>query len=150
LLKNSNKTPKQHIRHHQQPETFDWTAEVSLITWTTPRKSVDLRDQLRSAQQLQETDQFTQRQLFKKITKGFDEKDSLLAEVRLRIQALETQLEIARPKKRKKVETSPNSKFADIERIFQAQQAAVGVEIEDEGSETSEISVVEADCIVVQ
>jgi hypothetical protein len=95
-------------------------------------------------------DSFTQRQLFKKITKGFNEKDSSLVQANMRIEALETQLEIGRPINRKKVETSPNSKFADINRIYAAQQAAEGVQIENEDLDVSIISVVEEDCIVVQ
>ena len=56
----------------------------------------------------------TQRLVFRKIVKGFEEQESVLADHKLRIQSLEVQLEKARPKKRRKVRTSLNSKFADI------------------------------------
>ena len=55
--------------------------------------------------------------------KGFDEKDTLLANTLQRVEALEAQLEAIRPQKRRKVELSPNSKFADIEAIQRAQNA---------------------------
>ncbi|KID59393.1 hypothetical protein MAN_10698, partial [Metarhizium hybridum] len=92
----------------------------------------------------------TKRLLFRKITKGFDEKDSLLAKAQLQIQALETQLEAARPKRRRKVETSPNSRFADIKAIQHAQEKANVAENNKEDGEESEISENEKNCIVVQ
>jgi hypothetical protein len=52
-----------------------------------------------------------------------------------------------RPRKRRKVETSPNSKFVNIKHIHKAQQEAAGIEIEDGESDTSSIFVVVEDCI---
>lgn len=92
----------------------------------------------------------TKRLLFRKITKGFDEKDGLLAQAQLQIQALETQLEAARPRKRKKVETSPNSRFADIEAIQRAQADVKEAENMEDDGEESEVSDIEDRCIVVQ
>lgn len=57
-------------------------------------------------------------------SQGFEEKESLIASQELRIQNLETRLEALRPKKRRKVRTSPNSKFANIKAIQQAQEEA--------------------------
>jgi hypothetical protein len=88
--------------------------------------------------------------LFRKITKGFDEKDSLLAKAQLQIQALEAQLEAARPKRRRKVETSPNSRFADIKAIQRAQEEVAVAESYKEDEEESEVSDKEESCIIVQ
>jgi hypothetical protein len=60
---------------------------------------------------------------------------------------LEVQLEVAKPKKRRKVKMSPNSKFASIEAIQAIQEA---LRIEQEEAEESDISTSEADCIEVQ
>jgi len=67
----------------------------------------------------------------------------------MKIEALEMQRKAARPKKWKKVKTSLNSTFANMEQIRRAQRAAAGLETENEGSETSEMPVVEVDRIVV-
>ena len=77
-----------------------------------------------------EDDMSTKRLLFRKIVKGFDEKDSLLAKTQLQIQAQETKLETARPKKRKKVETSANSRFANIEATRRTQMEVNATENE--------------------
>jgi len=149
LLENSNSTKKrsnQATGGQIEGHIPDWTAETSLVIWSTPRKSADLRSQVQAYHKLGETDNSTCRQLFKKITKGFDEKESLLADAQLKIQALETKLEASRPKKRRKVRTSPNSKFANIEAIYKAQEEATGIQNEGEESDTSNV---EADCIEV-
>jgi hypothetical protein len=51
------------------------------------------------------------------ILKSFEKQESVLAGQQLKIQSLETQLEAFRPKKRRKVRASPNSKFANIKAI---------------------------------
>ena len=106
-----------------------------------------MKEQVRLAQKLEGMEKTTQRQLFRKITKGFDEKDSLLTDARLRIQALEAQLEAAKPKKRRKVQISPNSKFADIEAIQAARNTIAGIEANPEDSDSSDISTIISDCI---
>ena len=68
-------------------------------------------------QKLQDKHSITQRLFFRKITKGFEEQETVLATNQVRIQSLEVQLEAARPKKRKKVRPSPNSKFVSIKHI---------------------------------
>jgi hypothetical protein len=55
----------------------------------------------------------TQRLLFRKIVKGIDEKDYELGKANMKIRELEERLEQLKPKKRRKVQTSPNSKFVD-------------------------------------
>jgi hypothetical protein len=91
--------------------------------WNTPRKARDLQQQLVKFNS-QTSPSPAQRRLFRKITKGFDEKDILLANALQRVEALEAQIEAIRPQKRRKVELSPNSKFADIEAIQRAQNKA--------------------------
>jgi hypothetical protein len=59
----------------------------------------------------------TSRLLVWKVIKRFEEQESILADYSYRIKSLELQLEKARPRKRMKVRTSPNSKFADISDI---------------------------------
>ena len=82
----------------------------------------------------------TQRVLFKKITKGFDKKDFDLRQANMRIQELEAKLEQLKPRKRKKVQTSPNSKFATTRAIWEAQIAAGDREIGAMESELEEDS----------
>jgi hypothetical protein len=82
--------------------------------------------------------------------------ESILADHQLRIQSLEAQLEASRPQKRRKVRTSPNSKFADIKAIKKAQDKATRVQNEEEASEALEASDISslsdstADCIEVR
>jgi hypothetical protein len=150
LLENSNQTKTKALEAQSTPvSTSLWLEESSQVLWSTPRKSKDLRDQIHTFNQL-DTDQSTNRLLFRKITKAFDEKDHLLATAERRVQALERELEAMRPRKRARVRTSPNSKFANIEAIQKAQQEANGVEIEDDEAEGSDASSIEGSCIEVQ
>ena len=66
----------------------------------------------------------TQRLLFRKIIKGIDKKDYELGKVNIRIRELEERLEQLRLKKRRKVRTSPNSKFVITRAIREAQIVA--------------------------
>ena len=59
--------------------------------------------------------------LFRKIAKGLDNKDYVIAQHELRIKQLEARVLQLEPRKRRKVVTSPNSKFVDIEAIYKAQ-----------------------------
>ena len=88
--------------------------------------------------------------MFKKILKGFEEQESVLADHQLRIQSLETRLEAARPKKQRKVKTSPNSKFANIEDIQKTQREAREVDIEEEASDIASLSDSTLDCIEIE
>ena len=72
-----------------------------------------------------------------------------MATAEAKVQALESQIEGLRPKKRKKVETSPNSKFANIKTIQKAQEEDSEVVISsDESSDTESNSSI-ASCIEV-
>lgn len=134
LLENSNKRKKDaksaHNAFRSPLTTYEWQSDASQIAWSTPRRSQDLKVQVVQFSQLDD-DVPTKRLLFRKITKGFDEKDGLLAEAQLQIQALETQLAAVKPKKRKRVETSPNSRFADIEAVQRAQEEVNAAENEE-------------------
>lgn len=66
----------------------------------------------------------TRRLLFRKIAKGINEKDYELGKAKMKIRELEERLEQLKPKKRRKVQTSPNSKFVTIRAIYKAQIAA--------------------------
>ena len=79
----------------------------------------------------------TRRQLFRKAIKGFDEKDFALGQANMRIQQLEARLEQVKPRKRRKVRTSPNSKFANTKAIREAQILAGDQEIIQVDSESS-------------
>ena len=59
--------------------------------------------------------------LFKKIAKGLNDKDFIIAKQERKIQALEARVVQLKPRKRRKVRTSPNSKFANIKKIYKAQ-----------------------------
>jgi hypothetical protein len=63
---------------------------------------------------------------------------------------LEVQLEKARPRKRMKVRTSPNSKFADISDIRRAQIAAGDVQSREEDKEEGNKSSSTLDCILIE
>ena len=70
---------------------------------------------------LGDSNPFTQRFLFWKIIKGFEEQENVLADYSYKIQSLEVQLEKVRLRKRMKVRTSPNFKFADIAKTRRTQ-----------------------------
>jgi hypothetical protein len=150
LLENSNKAKEKMAEMQNTPySASQLLADSSQVQWSTPRKARELRDQIQIFTKL-DTDLSTNKLLFRKITKAFDEKDSLLATAERRVDHLERQLEVARPKKRKRVRTSPNSKFVDIDAIWQAQNEANGVEIEEDDEEESTGSESEKSCIEVQ
>ncbi|KAK8118351.1 Short chain dehydrogenase asqE, partial [Apiospora kogelbergensis] len=92
------------------------------IIWSTPRKSVEFKEQVRLAN-LSEKHTTTQRQLFRKVRKAFDEREVQMATIKRQVEVLQTQIEAVRPKKRKKVDLSPNSRFATIEDIQRTQLA---------------------------
>ncbi|KAM9874670.1 transposase [Verticillium dahliae] len=126
----------------------EYETATSAVTWSTPRKTVDLQVQLAQFSQLDRPTN-TQRLLFRKVQKGFEEKDCLLATQERRIQILEQQLEQARPRKRKKVQISPNSKYADIEAIHRAQIEAGDKEDSPGEISDSDLPSDPEDCIVV-
>jgi 4-hydroxybenzoate polyprenyltransferase len=118
------------------------------VEFATPQKKTDLRNHLKNLATQKQADS-ARRLLFRKVEKAFDQKDSQLARLQQENEALKTQLEVARPSRRKKVVTDPNSVFATIEQIHQAQiDAGRIVEPVVEESE-SESTKSEASCIRV-
>ncbi|KAF4627553.1 hypothetical protein G7Y89_g10598 [Cudoniella acicularis] len=125
--------------------------ERTLSDWELIFKEADERFEFKNAIELSgEPDPLTRRQLFRKIVKGFEKKDYTLAQAELRIKQLEARVEQLEPRKRRKVRTSPNSKFADIRVIKEAQVAVGDREIDKEDSDSSIESTTTGDCIEVQ
>jgi 4-hydroxybenzoate polyprenyltransferase len=122
--------------------------EDSGVVWSTPRHSQDLRQQL-DTYTATTKGSTTQRLLFSKVKRAFVEKDTQLAFVRRENEAWKAKFEAARPRKRKKVELSPQSKFANIEDIRRAQIAAGDVENSSSESSGSDIPSEAEDCIIV-
>lgn len=82
--------------------------------------------------------------------KGINKKEYELRKANMKIKELEERLEHLRPKKKRKVQTSPNSKFAITRAIKEAQIAArerqiIPVESESGGESDSIISCIEVD-----
>nr|XP_036576528.1 transposase [Colletotrichum truncatum]KAF6783285.1 transposase [Colletotrichum truncatum] len=97
----------------------NWASATYIVAWSTPRKTVDLYVQL-SLFSMLDKDQQTKRLLFRKFQKGFDEKEYQLATAEKKIAMLEAEVEAGMVRKRRKVQISPNSKFANIEAIHKA------------------------------
>jgi hypothetical protein len=95
--------------------------------WVTPGRSLDLRRQLVDFN-LQTEPSRTRRRLFDKVNKAFDKMDTNIALLKTENEALRAQLEAVKPKKRKRVDTNPNSLFVDTAAIYRAQVAAGAVE----------------------
>ncbi len=94
----------------------------------------------------------TQRLLFRKIVKGINEKDFELGKANVKIRELEERLEQLKLKKRRKVQTSPNSKFVTTRAIREAQIVArdrqiIPVESELEGDSDFTVSCIEVEAI---
>lgn len=88
--------------------------------------------------------------LFRKIVKGIDKKDYKLKKANIKIRELKERLEQLKPKKRRKVQTSSNSKFVTTRAIFKAQIAAGDrqiIPVEPESEEDSDFTVL---CIEVE
>jgi len=116
----------------------------------TPKKAKELKALLRPLGQPTLTERF----LFQKIKKAFNEKDFQLTIQRRKIEQLEATVKRLIPSKRKKVVLDPNSVFVDIEKIHKAQkevgrissESSNSSETEDSESKGSEAS----SCIVVE
>lgn len=81
-----------------------------------------------------------------KISKAFDEADTQNADQQHQIQVLKTRLANIQSRKRKKVELSPNSKFASIRDIVKSQKKHGLIQNDSSSSSDSEA----LDCIVVE
>ena len=92
LLENSNmakETSKQASQSLIEVSEVDWDSGASQIVWPIPKKSTTLKAQAAEFHKLQDKGHLTQRLLFRKIVKGFEEQESILASDELRIESLE-------------------------------------------------------------
>jgi 4-hydroxybenzoate polyprenyltransferase len=121
LLENGNRAVEQTPRTSKKDQVPEWNQDSSFIVFKTPQKSEDIRDQARQITGLGTADPTTARVLFRKVAKSLDNKDYVIAQHELRIKQLEARVLQLEPRKRRKVVTSPNSKFVDIEAIYKAQ-----------------------------
>lgn len=149
LLENSNKSTNLTLSKPQEtliqpPEVFDTSVELQ-----TPKVRKDLYFQIRTLASGSHDQLPTQRLLFRKVIKGIDEKEYELGKANMRIRELEERLEHLRPKKKRKVQTSPNSKFATTRAIKEAQIAAGERQITPVESELGEESDSAISCIEV-
>ena len=152
LLENSNKSTDPTLLKPQ--ETLIQPPEVSntSIELQTPKVRKDLYLQIRTLANGLHDQLPTQRLLFRKVIKGIDEKEYELGKANIKIRELEERLEHLRPKKKRKVQTSLNSKFATTRAIREAQIAAgerqiEAIEPELEGDSDSTESCIEVDVI---
>jgi len=159
LLENSNAGKEATVESQNNslppkaPFSLPLRARRSLRPLPTPKRAEDLKRALNTMDRDRNSNVRTSRLLKRKITKGFDEKDYQLAVLAEENRSLRAQLEAMKPKKRKRVDLTPNTKFADIEAIRRAQIAARAIEeslIKEGGEEeASDNSTVERSCIVV-
>lgn len=112
------KTKLKSTRSQSEPPDI-LSQEASQVYWETPRTARALRDKLRLFDRL-DKDPHTKRLLFRKINKAFDKKNIDIAVKEHEIEVLRTRLDNIQARKRKKVQLSPNSKFATIRDIYRA------------------------------
>lgn len=138
--------PSKLVRAQSAPP--DSLSEASQVVWETPRTASQLRDELRLLDQL-DRDPYTKRVLFRKLSKAFSEKASEVAAQQRELEVLRARLENFQTRKRKKVEMSPNSKFASIQDVYRTQKAAGGHENSASEISDTELSSEAESCIVV-
>jgi 4-hydroxybenzoate polyprenyltransferase len=139
LLENSNKLDEQTLGTSRNVQALEWHDSQSAAEFQTPQKGEDVRRQVSQITGLQTIDSSTTRVLFRKISKGIEQKDFVIAQQEMKIKQLESRLVQLQPRKRRKVQASPNSKFVSIEDIMRA-QIEVGerqnVPLDSEGTTT--------------
>ncbi|KDN69817.1 putative transposase [Colletotrichum sublineola] len=119
-----------------QPSSQQWDEAVSIVSWSTPRKSANLRHHFHQIDQLvkDRLDIHTFRHLSRKVQKAYNK---------------EAQLEDHQSRKRKKVPLSPNSTFAKVGDVQQPENPDAGrIDSPDESS-ASELSSEAESCIWV-
>jgi hypothetical protein len=152
LLENSNKPTALPFQDSQDVPILPPEVSNSSIELYTPKVRKDIHLQLRTLASGSHDRLPKQRLLFRKIVKGIDEKDYELGKANMKIRELEERLEQLKPKKRRKVQTSPNSKFVTTRAIYEAQIAAGDrqiepIESESEGDSESTVSCIEVEAI---
>ena len=120
LLENSNKPANLSLETLKEVLVPKQNQNRSVIKLQTLKKSEDIREQARQITELKTINSVTAKVLFRKVTKGIDQKDFVIAQQELRIKQLERRVVQLEPRKRRKVQTSPNSKFVSIKAIIRA------------------------------
>ena len=127
LLKNNNQRRKSTkdlgIGTPRKPIISPLIEETSIISFKTLEHNRDIRETLTLFTQL-ESDSSTNRLLVRKIEKSFNHQLFENTHSKEKIKALEAQLAATNKRKRKKVETSPNSRFANINQISRTRNRA--------------------------
>ena len=124
LLENSNKPVELTPKTSGKVLVLEQNQNRLFIIWETPKKGEDIQGQVSKITELGDINLLTHRVLFRKITKGIDKKDFVIAQQELRIKQLEARVEQLEPRKRRKMKTSLNSRFAGIKAIKKAQVKA--------------------------
>ncbi|CCF32184.1 transposase [Colletotrichum higginsianum] len=125
-----------------------WASASSVVVWSTPRKANDLTGQLKLFTEL-DNDASTQRLLFMKVKKGFSEQAYKLATAQQKLELLQAQVTNTAVRKRRAVQLDPNTKFANIKDIQQAQIKA-GEKVDNAAeSSDSDLPSEAGSCIVV-
>ncbi|KZL64633.1 transposase [Colletotrichum tofieldiae] len=107
-----------------------WASASSAVAWSTPKKIKELN-------------------AIQKGQKGFQETFFQLATAQHQIQLLQAQVSNTAARKRKAVQIDPNTKFANISDIRQAQLEAGEVEINADESSASDCPIEAESCIAV-
>ncbi|KAL5615145.1 hypothetical protein BROUX41_005202 [Berkeleyomyces rouxiae] len=106
-------SPKLREASNQDPSsrgegTPECDETASTVTWTTPKKSIDVQKQLALFSRLQGSNA-TQRLLFRKIQKACDEREFELATLKLEYEALKEEVEFARVLSRNRSQMAASS-----------------------------------------
>ena len=153
LLENNNKASNNAAVGAQQEVKKVVNTQVECLdeydVWKTPHKVTDLTVQLAQIN-INSTARRHRHILFRKVGRAFNKKTFELAAFQRENEALKAEIEHKRGGKKKKVELSPNSKFAGIADIRRAQRAAGTIpDISDE-SESPDSEGTTESCIVVR
>jgi CRISPR/Cas system CSM-associated protein Csm4 (group 5 of RAMP superfamily) len=124
LLENNNKLINPSLLKLQETLILPLEVTNTLIEVQTLRAKKDLYVQICTLASKSHNQLLTRRLLFRKVIKGINKRDYELRKANMKIKELKERLKQLRLKKRQKVRTSPNSKFAITRAIKEAQIAA--------------------------
>ncbi|KAF5500025.1 hypothetical protein CGCA056_v014974 [Colletotrichum aenigma] len=127
-----NKKAKGAYDAQNSQDNEEWVSGSSAVKWSTLRKMKDLGDQLHL-----------------KVKKGFQEQSMELATAQHQIQLLQAQVNNSITRKRKAVHIDPNTKFATISDVRQAQIEAGDALDDTHESSASEYPSEAESCIIV-
>jgi hypothetical protein len=135
LLENSNKAIKLSLGTSENVLALKWNQDGSYIIYVTPQKSKDIRQHIQVITRSRGLDLPICRVLFMKMLKSLDEKYFIIAQHEHQIKQLKARGIELEPRKRRKVRTSPNSKFTSVKAIKKAQIEARNLKIEHKNSD---------------